>query len=127
MAANEGEQTFTVYATRCVDGAVERHPLNRRTVWTFCLSDLEKADRKDCGPHTLLSAEIIRTRWTVAVEPAQSVSASDAVKAGALEFRCPTCGVAIGAQCENLTERKRGNVVLTSWPHPARIALWGRL
>jgi predicted RNA-binding Zn-ribbon protein involved in translation (DUF1610 family) len=127
MAANEGEQTFTVYATRCADGAVERHPLNRRTVWTACLADLEKADHKPCGPHTLLSAELIRTRWTVAVEPAQSASASDVVKAGALKFRCPSCGVAPGASCENLTERKRGNVTPTSWPHPARIALWGRL
>lgn len=127
MTANEGEQTFIVYATRYADGAVERHPLNRRTVWTACLADLERLDCKSCGPHTLLSAEIIRTRWSVAVEPAQSASASDVVKAGALEFRCQTCGVAVGASCENLTERKRGNTVPTSWPHPARIALWGRL
>lgn len=118
---------FTVYATRCADGAVERHPLSKKTVWLSALADIDRFDNKECGPHTLLTAQVIRTPWTIAVEPAQSTSSADVVKAGTLQYRCPRCGVDVGKQCENLTERRKGNVAFTSWPHPERITLWGRL
>lgn len=38
---------------------------------------------------------------------------------------CPRCDVAIGDACENLTERKRGNVVPTKKPHEDRMPLPG--
>lgn len=38
-------------------------------------------------------------------------------------YACPKCEVAVGEICENLTERKRGNVVKTKTPHKERIAL----
>lgn len=119
---------YTIYATRCADGAVDRHPLNKKTVWMSALADIERFDHsKECGPHTLLSAQIIRTPWTVAVEPAQSAMSADVVRAGALGYRCPKCQVAVGQPCENLTERRKGTVKPTSWPHSERIALWGGL
>lgn len=119
---------FTVYATRCADGAVERHQLHKRTAWNWCMNDIERFDRTmSCGPHTLLSAQVIRTPWVVAVEPTQSATSADAVRAGAQKYRCPKCGVAKGQSCENLTERRKGVVKPTSWPHPERIALWGQL
>ncbi len=116
---------YTIYATRCADGAVDRHPLTRKTVWTSALADIQRFDRKECGPHTLLSAQIIRTPWTVAVEPAQSATAAEAVRAGAQGYRCPKCEVGVGQPCENLTERRNGVIKPTSWPHSERIALWG--
>lgn len=118
---------YTIYTTRCADSAVDRHPLTRKTVWLSALADIQRFDRKECGPHTLLSAQIIRTPWTVAVEPAQSATAADAVRAGAQGYRCPKCGVSAGQPCENLTERRKGAVKVTSWPHSERIALWGEL
>lgn len=38
---------------------------------------------------------------------------------------CPRCEVAAGDACENLTERKRGNVVATKKPHEERMPLPG--
>ena len=40
-----------------------------------------------------------------------------------LTRECPRCGAAVGAPCENLTERRRGNVVATKKAHEERMPL----
>ncbi|MEO3931374.1 hypothetical protein WMO79_00980 [Micrococcaceae bacterium Sec7.4] len=40
-----------------------------------------------------------------------------------LTRECPRCGVGVGSPCENLTERRRGNVVPTKKAHEERMPL----
>jgi uncharacterized Zn finger protein (UPF0148 family) len=40
-----------------------------------------------------------------------------------LTRECPRCGAAVGSPCENLTERKKGNVVPTKKAHEERMPL----
>jgi hypothetical protein len=118
--------TFKVYALRCRDGRVERHSLDRRSRLDLALME---ADRKDvtssrCGPHTVVEATVTMTEWQPAQDPLGEVEVAEKsagqIKAEAEQRPCTKCGVQPGQPCENLTARRAGVQVPTTWPHAER-------
>lgn len=129
---SRGEDAFSVYALKCADGTAERHPLDHRTMRNLAMLEMVRLNKREmsCGPHTLLTAKVSRSPWVEVVdlndlEPlVDPVAVALQLKTAPLAYACPRCGADVGARCENLTERRKGRVELTIWPHPARTELW---
>lgn len=127
------DQSFTVYAVRCIDGVDERHPLDNRTKRDLALIQMTKLNRSKglaadggriCGPHVLVRAVISRSPWVEVADSDPETDPGELIKQGALAYACTRCGVGPNQPCENLADRKKGVRTVTAWPHPARITLW---
>lgn len=127
--------SFQVYAIRCgKDGAIERHRTSRWTMRNLVELEAQRLDQhggRRCAPHLVVTATITMTDWAP-TEPDfvgpndDEREAGERIKAGALRHPCPKCGVTAGVPCENLTERRKGRTVPTSWPHRERVDLWNQ-
>lgn len=118
--------TFILYAIRCVDGEIERHAVSRPSRLDLVLRQAARKDETSprCGPHALVEATVTMSEWRPLADHSgdiEVVKKSVAqLKADAEQHPCPKCGVMTGQACENLTARRAGFVVPTSWPHAER-------
>lgn len=101
-----------------------RHNAITPTSFPRTLAQFEKLnDTSECGPHTMMCRDnyTVRGPWGPVTSDDPQVVSKERYLAEVAKRPCPKCGVSVNENCVNLTQRRRGCEVATSWPHYERI------